>query len=240
MTRCHYSDILQFAASLAGLDYDRTVANPGLDDAEEATLRLGLNAFLTTLWARAKWPGITRVEQRAFRAFWSSGTTYGNGATAAVEVFDPETDQYFQSLVAANLNNAPTLGEVENSAYWALCKASYSGPDWAASTVYAVGAIVYREELARYYQCHTAHTSGASFGGSTYWGILWPFEPYVAFAQTGETVISDQAEIILWTANPRLTTRATVIPSMLTENGIAPTAIASESSTVAPSRGACS
>jgi hypothetical protein len=222
MKLCHYSEILQLAAELAGLAYSHDVGASGLSVDEERGLRTSVNTQLAMLWPKGKWPGITRVEQRSFRAFWSSGTTYSNGATAAVEVFDPETDKYFQSLRAANLNHPPTIDDEENSAWWAECATSYSGEDWAALTEYALGTIVYRPELARYYQCHTAHTSGASFGGSTYWGILTEFDAYISYTQTGETEIWEQGEIILWALNPRATTRATIIPSFLSENGIQP------------------
>jgi hypothetical protein len=220
MTLCHYSDILKIAAELAGLEYSVTVGASGLAADEERLLRTSLNTQLQMLWPRGKWPGLTRVEQRSFRAFWSSGTTYSAPtATAAVEVFDPASEEYYQSLRGSNLNNAPTVSGAENSAYWALCQASYAGADWADATAYAVGDKAVNPANLRVYQCHTAHTSSGSFDTAKF-GLLTPFDPYISYTQSGETEIWEQGEILLWDSNPRLSTRAQGIRSFLSENGV--------------------
>ena len=65
-----------------------------------------------------EWPGITRVEQRAFRAFYAAATTYAAPtATTAVEVYDPDSDGYWQSVRASNTGNSPA----SSPAYWAAC-----------------------------------------------------------------------------------------------------------------------
>jgi hypothetical protein len=222
MTLCHYSDILQIAATLAGLRYDRTVGASGLGADEEADIRQSVNANLAQLWPKGRWPGVMRIERRQFRATWLVGTTYGAPtATAGVEVLDPATEEYYQSLHSANVGNAPTTGGVENSAHWAKCNAKETADLWADGTAYTVGAKVKHPSSLRIYQCITAHTSSGSFNASNF-GLLTDFEPYIAFAQSGETAIDDQAECQLWTENPRTVTTATRIKTLFTQNGLTP------------------
>ncbi len=220
MTTCHYSDILQLVATLAGLDYSYEVGASGLAVDEERRIRASVNAHLAQLWPKGKWPGVARIEQRAFRATYASATAYTSGTF----VYWPQEDGYYQAIRSTTGNDPTDANGVLDSAHWALARPSFSGNDYSAATAYVAGDIVFYVVNGNFYQCHTASTGNAPTNAS-FFGLLVPFEPYVSFTQSGQTAIDDQAEIILWTSNPRLTTKATVIDSMLTENGITPTGV---------------
>ncbi len=221
MTLCHYSEILQIAAELAGLAYAYTVGESGLSVDEERGLRTSVNTQMAMLWPKGKWPGITRVEQRAFRLAYASGTTYQLGT----EVFFPQTQKYYLAIKSGGFSAQAPADSLDalNSAYWANCASSYSGPNYSGALTYAAGDIVFYPVSGLYYQCHTASTGNVP-SNTSFWGVLVPFDPYISYTQTGQTEIWEQGEIILWTLNPRLTTRAVMIPSFLSQNGIQPAA----------------
>lgn len=141
-------------------------------------------------WGWEWWPEWTLTEQREYRATYVAATAY----TATQEVWHPGSLKYYQALQATT-GNAPATWNgstwVTADAYWAECAASYGGSDWLASTAYAVNTTTGRVRNPAdnlFYQCHTAHTSGATFD-STKFGLLTPFNRYIAFEQTGESKI---------------------------------------------------
>lgn len=170
------------------------------------------------------WPELTPCEERKYRLDYNSATSYAAPtATAASEVYFPATQAYYQALKAASGQAPATLtgtGWVLNSAYWAACTSSYSGADWAASTAYAVEAVVRNTSDGRFYACHTAHTSSSTFD-ATKFGILTPFEAYVALDQTGQTPIG---EVLRVTRNdPRVNRRFPgLLAHVLSDKGIVP------------------
>lgn len=160
-------------------------------DVEDAALaNQKINFFVRLGWHFYWFPETMETERRTFRPTYAAGTAYAAPtATSASEVFFPADKNYYQALRATTGNAPATLtgGSYEpNDAYWALCSGSYSGDDWAASTVYVVAAIVRNPDNDRYYQCHTAHTSAGSFD-ATKFGILTPFVRSIAYEQTGST-----------------------------------------------------
>ncbi len=171
----------------------------GVNPARLDTIRAGalteyINQHVRFGWHWDFWPEWLLTQARYYRAAWSSATSYAAPAVGApVEAFYFPARKYYQSLVAANLNNAPSTLTggvyVENSAFWAECLSSYTTTLWTANTAYAVGAKVERPEDGQPYQCTVAHTSGASFD-ATKFGLLTPFNRYVDYEQTGQTVIS--------------------------------------------------
>lgn len=183
-----FKSVLHGSARLLGMNPAR------LGDIAAAQLAEYINQYVRFGHQWEWWPEWTLTEQRYYRAAWASGTTYGAPtATATEEIFYFPAGKYYQSLVAANTGNAPaTLSGteyVENSAYWAECAAQYDATTWTANTAFAVGDQVVNPDNGRAYQCHTAHTSGATFD-TTKFGILTPFNRYIAFEQTGLTVIN--------------------------------------------------
>ncbi len=140
--------------------------------------------------ARAAWPELTPVELRQYRASYLAANTYAAptlSPASVVEVYDPGSGSYYQTLRAVPANETPTTLSgstyTENSAYWAQCAASYQGDLWATLTVYALGTKVKHPTNGRIYQCHTAHTAGATFD-DTMFGLLTPFIQYVSDTQT--------------------------------------------------------
>jgi hypothetical protein len=210
LRRVTYLSVLQLASTSFSGD-----PNPDSDDS--ASLNKFIRKWAREAWEKYFWPELTPIEKRQFRDDWSSATTYGAPtATAAVEVYYPKTQKYYQSLRGSNTNNAPATGAAltENSAWWAESDASYSGNDWAASTVYAVGNRVLNTTDQRYYQCHTAHTSGASFD-STKFGVLTPFVRSIDYEQTGKTPVGEVKQV--WDQDPKVFETADPIPFDLTD-----------------------
>lgn len=183
-----FKSVLHGSARLLGLNPDR------LDTIKAAQLAEYLNQHVRFGWQWDWWPEWTLLEERFYRAAWLSGTTYGAPtATATEEVFYFPALKYYQSLVAGNLGNVPaTLSGteyVENSAFWAECAAQYDTTPWTANTAFIVGDQRVNPDNGRAYQCHTAHTSGATFD-TTKFGILTSFNRYIAYEQSGATVVS--------------------------------------------------
>jgi hypothetical protein len=177
MDTADFQDILDAAAGFCGLDRENLAPD------EFADLRDYANNRLRFSWNYRAWFELKRSQQRYFRAIYDNATAY----TATEEVFDPETQLYYQAL-RSTTGNPPSLSGAENSAYWAEGADRYGGDNWESGADYEVGDKVRRQTDDRIYQCHTAHTSGASFD-ATKFGILTPFKRYVAFQQEGEDAI---------------------------------------------------
>lgn len=190
---------------------------------EFPVFRTWLDLALGTFWRSEWWPELMLGEWRYFRANWLAASTYNK----TNEVYDAATQQYFQCLrdSVTGAGNSPTDSNGdERSAYWALCRASYSGPNWLTATVYAVGDIIFYPVNNTFYQCHTAHTSSGTLiptatGGNERWGVLTPFIRYVALDQSWETnEIGDCFDVK--NDNPKVNPRWKSIPWDKTEQGI--------------------
>ena len=167
------------------------------------------------------WPELTRVDERHYRLEYTFLTSYPAPTTAsASEVWFSGPQAYYQALVSTAGNAPATLAAgiyTTNAAYWANCAASYSGSDWKASTAYTVGSVVRYPTNNRFYQCHTAHSSGLSFDAAKF-GILTPFDKYVGYAQTGFTAIGDVRDV--YTKNPLVNKTYATSNWTLTQNGV--------------------
>jgi len=198
MRRIAYKDVFRKLEALWTGAHDDT---PTVD---AGVANVHLNTWAARFWEKYFWPEWTAPEERSFRAPWSGGTTYGAPtATVPVEVYHVRSGHYYQSIQAVNLNHEPedSAGTVA-STWWAASASSYSGNDWTASTVYTVATVVRNPADNRFYQCFTAHTSGASFD-TTKFGILTPFLRSIDYAQAWEpTVIGDVRKI--YDVNPRI------------------------------------
>ncbi len=193
-----YKSLLEGTLRLAGID----PASPATSD------KLKVMEFLAQALRQGhehwRWPELLVTEERFYRAVHVLGTVYAAPTTtAAVEVYFPATDKYYQTLKLAT-NQAPaTLVDDAyelNSAYWAECAANYDGPDWADGEAYALEDVVRRPSDGRFYACHTAHTASGTFD-ATKFGVLTDFRRYVAFEQSGKTAI--EAAIGAWDKDPR-------------------------------------
>ncbi|HEY0723466.1 MAG TPA: hypothetical protein VGD41_05730 [Pyrinomonadaceae bacterium] len=182
-----YYDVLQKAAEATGRIFaDLSVQEAGL-------FKGFINTRLKEMWEAWNWPDLMMGEERKFRADWDAGTTYAAGA----EVYFLPAKKYYQSLRGTNLNHEPATGTplVETSAWWAECATGYSGTDYDAATAYAVGAKVLYSVTGRYYQKHTASAAGVAPTDTTRWGVLTPFNRYVAWEQTGKSKLGDVLEV---------------------------------------------
>lgn len=208
------------AADIAGLDL------ADMSTAALASLVRKINRRVLKAWKYDRFPELCPIERRLYRDEYNNGTAYvAPTATAPVEVFFTAAGKYYQALKATTGNPPATLTSgayVVDSAHWAESAASYSGNDWATGVAYVVSTVVRNPADGRYYSCHTAHTSGASFD-STKFGILTPFAPYISLDQTSQTPIG---EVIRLTRNdPRVTPQTPgVVPHTVRVEGIIPIA----------------
>lgn len=147
------------------------------------------------------WPELMLIEQRQFRPSYDNTATYAAGtATAAVEVYYPRAQKYYQALQPTT-GNAPATGTdlTVNAAFWAESQPCYSADDWATGRVLNVGDQVRNPDDQRYYQTTTAHTAGVSFD-PTQFGILTAFVRSIDYTQAGQTVLGSVKQI--WDRNP--------------------------------------
>lgn len=177
-------------------------------DIDFAPWRGHLDLMLGEAWNSEWWQFLMRFEWRYFRALWLSTATYNQ----TDEVYDAASQKYYQCLrdSVTGAGNSPTdsAGD-ERSAYWAECKTSYQGNDWASGTAYSVGDIIYYTKDDTFYQCHTAHTSSGTLvpdatSSNERWGPLTSFERYVDYLQADKTEIGDVLQAT--SADPRITT----------------------------------
>lgn len=179
-----FQSILTGIATGLGMDPARD-----LNPARAAALTEYVNQRVLEGWKWEFWPEWTVVEQRAFRPVYDVAETVAAGDERLL----PGAQTYYQALQASTGQSPATLTGtvwVENSAYWAVCAASYSASDWVTGTVFTAGLQARNPEDGLFYQCHTAHTAGAAFD-ATKFGVLTPFDKYVAYEQDGETPIDE-------------------------------------------------
>ena len=216
MLTVNYIDVLNRACDLCGLPRYGT-----LSSTDNARLQTFISKRLEQAVRYHFWPDWMRLEERFYRANYASGTTYSAPTTtSATVIYYPPSARYYQNLKSTTGNAPATLTSgayVTSLTYWADAATSYSGSDWAASTAYTQGTIVRRPDDGYYYQCHTAHTSSSSFD-STKFGALVPFDRYIAYSQTGQTVIGDVIEV--WDKSPRIYKGAREVGYELSNNGI--------------------
>ncbi len=217
MLTVNYIDVLNKACDLTGL----TRLSASLSSTDNAKLQTFISKRLENAVRYHFWPDYMRLEQRRFKADYASGTPYAAPTTTvATVIYYPNSQKYYQNLVASTGNAPATLASgayVTNLAYWAEAATAYSGSDWAASTAYTQGTIVRNPSDGYFYQCHTAHTSSSSFD-STKFGALVPFDRFIAYAQAAQTVIGDVVQV--WSSNPRVYKSALEVGFELSQNGI--------------------
>jgi hypothetical protein len=137
-----YSDILRGSAALAGFGF------ADIGTTEFDLFRTFHDRRLQAAWEIHPWPDVCRIEQRSFRPPYSAIHIYNTGD----EVLDVATLQYYQALTGPISGRPPTIDGVENSAYWALCRPVYTGPDYDAALSYADGSIVRNPTDNQFYQ----------------------------------------------------------------------------------------
>lgn len=188
-----------------------------LSSVRAAALTEFINQRLKEAWEFDFWRELMRVELRQYRDTYASGTAY----TAAAEVFFLPTQQYYQALQSTTGNDPATVvngAYAENSQYWAVSTRTYGGTPWAASTPYLVGQQIFDVLTQASYQCLTVHTSGSSID-YTKFGRLTPFNPYIAYDQSGCTAIGTVKR--LTRRNPQTFTRNEwPVPFTVSANGI--------------------
>lgn len=175
-----YAAVLQSLKALVDADTD------GSTTGKVAVLRVYLRRAIREYWRKFWWPELMLVEQRLYRPEYDASTAYA----ALDEVFYWPTRKYYICTTASTGNAPADSAGVVDTTYWAEAQTTYSGTDWAASTVYAVGDIVRNIYDGDFYQCHTGHTSSSSFD-STKFTLLTPFVRSIQVDQSGQTEIGD-------------------------------------------------
>jgi hypothetical protein len=215
MRTVNYSEVLQLVSELAGMTYSELPSELAL------RLRGHISRRFRSAWECDYWPELTRTQERHYRGDYASGTTYSAPTTTtSTEVFYPPTKGYYQVLRASTGNAPATLSSgaySTNTAYWYAAQSSYSGNDWAASTAYTVGTVVRYPDNNRYYSCHTAHTSSSTFD-TTKFGILTPFDKYIAHEQSGQTALGEVRDV--YSTQPTVNRNFSVANWTLSTNGV--------------------
>jgi hypothetical protein len=211
--RVDYVDLLQHSARCAGLDPDT------ISTAEFRDFRLFHGDRLQRLWELRDWAEIKPVEKRYFRDLYAAGTSYAAGA----EVFYPGPRAYYQMLRTGGVTGqvpATVSGSTwtTNLAYWAECQTEYTADEYDASATYVQGDQVYYSPTDRYYQLFAASATGDLPSDTSKWGVLTPFNRYVAYAQTGQTAF-DHA-FAAYDRDPENDGRAKELNGFLSENGL--------------------
>lgn len=237
MQLVHISEIWRQVWSLFdGSDFD----TDGMSTEDFANFRNWTNKRLETAWKHHFWPDLVNTEQRYFRYLWPYAplvddqnepilddegnftlvlqTYNATSVLEPVEVFYPPTRKYYQSLRDVNEEPCADSEGVENSDWWAECAASYAGEDWETAAVYGVGDKVRNLDDDRYYQCHTAHTAGATID-YTKFCVLNPFVRYIPQEQIAVSREFIGTVIEVWDRNPETDARAKRIPFTLTKDG---------------------
>lgn len=181
-----FQSVLNGAAAKLGMDPLRD-----LNPARAASLTEYINLRVKEAWKFEFWPEWTPTEQRWYRDVYDGSK---NVAAGDERLFMSDSN-YYQALQAqAPAVQPPALPSgatyVENSAYWARCAASYAAADWFTGTVFVIGQQTRNPANGRFYQCTVAHVAGANFD-ATKFGVLTPFDKYVAYEQTGQTKLGE-------------------------------------------------
>jgi len=185
MRTVDYSDVLAGTAALAGMNYLPGDALSDIGAPEFNLFRTFHDRRLQVAQEIHYWPELCPVEQRYYRAAYDAT----EDVAAGDERYFIAAQKYYQAIRAQSADTQSpatyTAGEwVENSAYWAECAQSYDVTDWASGTALIVGDQVRNIYDGRFYQCHTAHTTGANFD-ETKFGELTPFDKYIPYDGTG-------------------------------------------------------
>lgn len=180
--RVDYVDLLAHSARCAGLDPD------DLSTREFADFRLFHVDRLQRMWEMRDWVEIKPCEKRYFRDLYAAGTSYA----AAAEVYYPGPQGYFQMLRTGGVTGqAPATVSgttwTTNLAYWAECQTEYSADEYDAASAYVQGDQVYYSLTDQFYQLFAVTSTGNLPTDTANWGVLTPFNRYVAYAQTGQT-----------------------------------------------------
>lgn len=181
-----FQSVLNGAAAKLGMDPLRD-----LNPARAASLTEYVNERVKEAWKFEFWPEWTVTEQRYYRDVYDAAKAV---VSADERVFLADGCYYQALRLQTPAAQPPAIltgaTYVENSAFWARSQASYAGPDWATGLNLAVGDKVRNPADARFYQCIVAHTTGAVFDGTKF-GVLTPFDRYVAYEQTGQTKMDE-------------------------------------------------
>jgi hypothetical protein len=221
MRTCDAIDLLIATAKACRLD------SASLSVQEFQDLRTLLSDRLAMAWEHHYWPDLCPTEKRYFRPLWNSGTAYpAPTQTVAQEVYYPGPQTYYQTLQGSTNQPPATLSGGTwntNLAYWAQCGRSYTAANWDATITYVQGNQVYDPVSDRCYQLFVASALNQPVTDTSKWGVLTPFDQYVAYAQTGQTAF-DHA-FSAWDRDPKNFQNAARQPFQLSPNGcqVAPT-----------------
>lgn len=209
------TDLFLAAAKACRLD------GANLSTQEFADLRTLFSDRLATAWEHHYWPALCPTEKRYFRLTWNAATNYPQSTlTVAQEVYYPGPQTYYQAL-AAGSNQPPatfTAGAwATNLAFWAQSAKSYTADPYDNTKAYLQGNTAYDPVTDRVYQLFAASSTGNAVSDATRWGVLTPFDQYVAYEQSGQTPF-DHA-FSAWDRDPRNFGDAVRVPSALTVNG---------------------
>lgn len=115
-------------------------------------------------------------------------------------------------------SNPPTINGVENSAFWAVCRTSYTADAYDGTAIYAVGTQVQNPLDENFYQriASTGTADGAWTAAN--WGLLKVFERNIAWDQAWAA--NPVGEFLAaWDKDPRITTKLVKLRFQIDQDG---------------------
>ena len=210
MRSIKYSDLLKSACERAQRSYDQI----STDDA--AFLENFIDSRMKRIWEYCDWPDLVRLEKRTYRQQYSS-TAFPSGVAAGTEVYDGNAKRYVVALKATT-NEPSDSAEVIHADYAEL-NTSYAFDDYSSPTTYAIGSQVYYYVTDKYYQSHTAISTGVAPTNTSFWREVPQFDAYVAYEQSWET--NKIGNVIgVYNRNPYIHGTSDNINFTLSNNGI--------------------
>lgn len=202
-----YWSVIQRAAGFAGI-------RPSVIPDEFAAFAGSFfNHYYRMCWQKAWWPEACKVGQRFYRQ------DYAGSSEAGDQVYFPASRKYYVAL-RNSTGEAPATGaDLEtNLAYWAELSKSYSPQKHVSGESVAVGDQKEDPDTGRVYQCHTAHTAGASID-LTKFGELVSFIRNIDFSQSWEAQEIADIEGV-YDSDPRVHLDALEVDYILEADGI--------------------
>lgn len=179
----------------------------GLNTEDAALANAKINFFARLGWEYFFHPDLTPIERRTFRPAYSAAENLVAGDEryfiAANAYYVALRDQSPGTQAPATLSGGDYA---TNLAWWADAEPDPTGDDWATGVEFILGQTTRNPDDGLIYQCHTAHTAGASFD-ATKFGEVTAFVRSIAYEQTDETPLGDVRYI--WDRNPEANRCAT-------------------------------
>ena len=159
MNTCTFKSVLDETILFTGRD----PSTASLSQADKDKIVALINQRAREGWMHADWPELTFVEERPFRASWSSEVAYA----VDDEIYQPTDDTYYK-CIQAHTNQEPPA-----ALYWEEITALETYLPWSPLDLYPLGTVYrvtkehpYRYPDRVYTYCHQVTMDGVWVAGS--------------------------------------------------------------------------